>query len=77
LACLCTIAEHTQHAAGHRRRSGLLNTTHSHAHVFAFYNDGHALGLDRLVEGQRYLLGQPLLNLKSSRERFSYAGQLR
>lgn len=66
LPSLLLSPEYAQHAARRRCGARLLHTTHSHAHVLALYNDGDALRSQSLIEGQRDLLRQALLNLQTS-----------
>lgn len=44
--------------------------------VRSLHHDGHSARLDSLLNGDRNLLGQPLLDLKSTRKRLCYPGEL-
>lgn len=53
----------SQHAARHRRRTRLLHAAHDHAQVARFHDDGDALRLQHLRDGQGDLFREPLLDL--------------
>lgn len=59
---LGSISEDSQHATGDSLSSGLLNSSHSHAHMFAFYDDCYPLRPQSFVQSQGYLFGQTFLD---------------
>jgi len=67
------------HAAEHAACSGgsarLLNAAHDHAKMARFDDDGDALWLEHLREGERDLLGEALLDLETTSKHFGNAGE--
>lgn len=53
-----------------------MHAAHDHAQMAGLDNDGDALGLQHLGEGEGDLLGQAFLDLQAAREHFGDAGEL-
>ena len=70
------LAEDPKHRARRGGGGGLTNTTHNHAKMGTFHNNGDALRLQNLVDGHCHLLGQALLKLQAARKHLCNAGKL-
>src|SRR5204863_2649267 len=61
-------AEGSKHGAGHRNRVLLLHAAHRHAEMLPFEHHADTDRTDFLENGFRDLVGEPLLDLETSRE---------
>ena len=59
---------------GRRRRLLLFDAAHLHAHVARFDHDGHAHGVQRLLDAVADLHRQPLLYLQAAGEALHHTG---
>lgn len=68
LSGLGLVTEATKHRRGDCLASWFLHSTHHHAKVASLHDDGDTEGIEQLLHSQSNLLGQTLLNLKTTTE---------
>lgn len=73
---LRTLSKPSKHTARRRHGRSLSNSPHDHAQMAALNDDGNTLRLKDLADGERNLLGETLLDLKTAGEHFGDAGEL-